>query len=62
VTFAVDAAVDADGSVIAMGTIPLLMSEVGVEPPSAMLGMLKTADRITLKFEVRAVPAPVPHS
>ena len=62
VAFPVEAALDPDGSVIALGSIPLLMSEVGVEPPSAMLGLLKTADRITLKFEIRAVPAPVPHS
>ena len=64
VTFTVDASTEADGSVIAMGTIPLMMHEVGIEPPTAMLGLMKTADRVTIKFELRAVPAAatVPHA
>jgi polyisoprenoid-binding protein YceI len=56
VTFAVDAAVDADGSVIAIGSVPLKMSSFGVDPPSAMLGILKTYDPVTIKFDIRAVP------
>lgn len=57
VVFAVDAVVDSDGSVIAIGSVPLKMSSFGVDPPSAMLGLLKTYDPVTVKFDIRAIPA-----
>ena len=40
------------------GEVPLLMTDYGITPPKAMLGMLKTDPRITVTFEVvLAVPA-----
>jgi polyisoprenoid-binding protein YceI len=39
------------------GTVPLLMTDFGVEPPKAMMGMLKTDPKITVTFEATlAVP------
>jgi len=34
------------------GEVPLLMTDYGITPPKAMLGMLKTDPKITVKFEV----------
>jgi hypothetical protein len=34
------------------GTVPLLMTDYGITPPKAMLGMLKTDPKITVTFEV----------
>jgi hypothetical protein len=33
------------------GEVPLLMTDYGITPPKAMLGMLKTDPKITVKFE-----------
>jgi hypothetical protein len=44
--------VQADGSIAVRGSVPLFMSDFGIEPPTAMLGMLKTADQVTVKFEL----------
>jgi polyisoprenoid-binding protein YceI len=39
------------------GDVPLLMTDFGITPPKAMLGMLKTDNRITVKFDtVLAMP------
>jgi polyisoprenoid-binding protein YceI len=34
------------------GEVPLLMTDYGIAPPKAMLGMLKTDPKITVTFEV----------
>ena len=34
------------------GTVPVTMSEYGVEPPTAMMGTLHTGDRVTVHFDV----------
>jgi hypothetical protein len=34
------------------GTVPLLMTDYGIAPPKAMLGMLKTDPKITVTFDV----------
>lgn len=40
------------------GEVPLLMTDYGIAPPKAMLGMLKTDPKITVTFEVvLAAPA-----
>jgi polyisoprenoid-binding protein YceI len=40
------------------GDVPLLMTDYGIAPPKAMLGMLKTDPKITVTFEVvLATPA-----
>jgi polyisoprenoid-binding protein YceI len=39
------------------GTLPLLMTDYGITPPKAMLGMLKTDPKVTITFEtVFSVP------
>lgn len=34
------------------GSVPITMSQFGVEPPTAMLGTLHTGDRVTVRFDV----------
>ena len=34
------------------GSYPLLMSDYGIDPPTAMMGSLKTGDEVTLEFEL----------
>jgi hypothetical protein len=35
------------------GTRELLMTEFGIKPPTMFMGMLKTDDKVTIKFEVQ---------
>jgi polyisoprenoid-binding protein YceI len=46
-----------DGRVQLTGALPLLMSDFGVDPPTAMLGTLKTRDAVTVHFEAVAAPS-----
>ena len=39
-----------DGSLRAEGELPLLMTDFGVKPPTAMLGTLRTDNKVTVKF------------
>jgi len=40
------------------GQVPLLMTDYGIVPPKAMMGVLKTSPKVTVKFEmVLAIPA-----
>jgi polyisoprenoid-binding protein YceI len=56
VTFAVKAAVNAS-TITVIGDVDLLMTDYGIAPPKAMLGMLKTDPKITVTFEtVFAIP------
>jgi hypothetical protein len=41
-----------DASLIVRGQLPLLMTDYGIKPPTAMLGMLKTDPKVTVTFEV----------
>ena len=44
-------------SITVIGEVALLMTDYGITPPKAMLGMLKTDPKITVTFEtVLAVP------
>jgi polyisoprenoid-binding protein YceI len=36
------------------GSFPVVMSEFGVSPPTAMMGALRTGDRVTVSFDVTA--------
>jgi len=56
VSFLVDVTLKSDGTAGARGNVEINMSDFGVEPPSAMLGLLKTYDRITVSFEIQTVP------
>ena len=42
----------ADGSVIARGTVPLLMTDFGVTPPTGLFGLIRSHNEIVVKFEV----------
>ena len=56
VAFAIKIAVNAS-TITVMGELTLLMTDYGITPPKAMLGMLKTDPKITVTFEtVFAVP------
>jgi len=47
-----------EGALGVRGTLPLLMTDYGIKPPVAMLGMLKTDPKVTVSFEtVLALPA-----
>ena len=35
------------------GTRDLLMTEFGIKPPTMFMGMLKTDDKVTIKFELQ---------
>jgi polyisoprenoid-binding protein YceI len=46
-----------DGLLVVTGSVPLLMTDYGIKPPTAMLGMLKTDPKVTVSFEtILAVP------
>lgn len=46
-----------DGQFTMTGEVPLLMTDFGIAPPKAMLGMLKTDPKVTVTFETAlAVP------
>jgi polyisoprenoid-binding protein YceI len=45
------------GAFVVTGSLPLLMTDYGIKPPTAMLGMLTTDPKVTVSFEtVLAVP------
>jgi hypothetical protein len=46
-----------EATLVVKGELALLMTDYGVKPPTAMLGMLKTDPKVTITFEtVLAVP------
>lgn len=40
------------GTLLVKGALPLDMTEYGVKPPKAMLGMIKTNPKVTVTFEI----------
>jgi len=42
----------AGGQMKGAGSLPLLMTDVGIKPPTALLGTLRTKNAITISFEV----------
>ncbi len=62
VRFVVDVEMSPDGTAKARGKVDVLMSSFGVEPPTALLGVLKTYDKVTVHFEIRAVPFSTTHA
>jgi polyisoprenoid-binding protein YceI len=47
-----------EGALVVRGTLPLLMTDYGIKPPVAMLGMLKTDPKVTVSFETVLAPPP----
>ena len=45
-----------DGSIRANGELPLLMTDFGVKPPTAMFGTLRTDNKVTVKFSLLVGP------
>ncbi len=45
-----------DGRFRLTGSLPLLMTDFGIDPPKAMLGTLKTGDRVVVHFDVVVAP------
>lgn len=43
-----------DGTYRATGSLPLRMSDFGIDPPTALLGLIKAHDRITVRFDLIA--------
>jgi polyisoprenoid-binding protein YceI len=56
VNFTVEGKENADGSVEFRGSTSLLMTEFGIDPPTAMLGTVRAGDEITIEFHVIANP------
>ena len=46
----------ADNQVQIEGSVDVVMSDFDIDPPTAMLGMLKTGDKVTIRFNVVARP------
>lgn len=46
----------ADGTIKAVGTVPVKMTAFGVKPPKAMFGTIKTGDEVKVKFELTVGP------
>jgi hypothetical protein len=34
------------------GSVPIVMSQFGIDPPTAMLGAMRTGDRVTVHYNV----------
>ena len=41
-----------DRNIVITGSHPVLMTDHGIEPPTAMLGAIKTGDEVTVNFEI----------
>lgn len=46
----------ADGTIEARGAVPILMSDYGIEPPTAFFGALRASDRVVVRFAMRLGP------
>lgn len=46
----------ADGSLRAEGQLPILMTDYGIKPPTAIFGTLKTGNQVTVKFDLLVAP------
>ena len=46
-----------DATLIVRGELPIVMTDYGVKPPKAMLGVIKTNPKVTVTFEIVLAPA-----
>jgi hypothetical protein len=46
-----------DAALIVRGELPLVMTDYGIKPPKAMLGVIKTDPKVTVSFEITLAPA-----
>ena len=54
VTMTVTGEKGADGRLHFKGQVPVLMSDFGITPPTAMLGTMKTGDKVVVGFDIIA--------
>ena len=55
VTFSVRGMTLPDGRLQAQGALPLLMTDFGIKPPTALFGLVRARDQITVAFELYGV-------
>jgi polyisoprenoid-binding protein YceI len=48
-----------DGTRRARGSVPILMSDFGITPPRPWMGILRTADKVLVQFEIFVSPPAV---
>lgn len=46
-----------DGRIHARGSLPMQMTDFNVDPPTAMLGLIRVRDSVTVHFDITAAPA-----
>ena len=61
VSFPVDVEIGAEGPAKATGKVAILMTDYGVEPPTALL-VLKTYDQVVVSFEIHTDAAAASHA
>lgn len=47
---------DSNGNITFTGSYPIKMTDYGMEPPTAMMGAIKTGDEVTVKFQLTLAP------
>jgi hypothetical protein len=52
----IDAAPSAQGTIEARGEVSIYMSDYGITPPTAMLGVVRCANRVLVKFALTIAP------
>ena len=50
----------ADGRLRATGSQQLMMSDFGIDPPTALFGLIRASDHLVVRFDLVAVPQPTP--
>jgi polyisoprenoid-binding protein YceI len=45
-----------DGTIEARGAVPILMSDFGIEPPTALFGALRASNRVVVRFAMKLGP------
>ncbi len=53
ITLTGEYAYNTDGSLWITGSQPVVMSDYGIKPPTAMMGALKTGDEVNVEFNIR---------
>lgn len=48
-----------DGTIKAVGMVPIKMTDFGIKPPTAIFGRLKTGDEVKVNFELRVGQAAI---
>jgi len=54
VSLAVEGYTDSSGKIHGLGSVPFLMTDFGVTPPTALLGLVKARNEITIRFHLIA--------